>query len=337
MSIDAKIEERKKRWSKFLELDGSQRFMHWIYIEDEASPAPLPNPENKKARIEYAWMQYNFQEDDAIPCLHPYTGTEIFAEAFGCKVYRPEDNNPFALPFVSSVNEASRIKIPPIDTPPLGTLFEIADELYKRAGSRALMRLVDIQSPMDVTALIWDKNALYISLLETPEAIQELSGKCKQPQVDFLEEWFRRYGQDFIAHFPDYYMPWGITLSEDEVGAVSTTMFEKFSLPELIELSNQFGGIGIHCCAHARHQWYSFKQIPNLRMLNLVQPPDVLDDAIIYFANHTAQSPGWQTEWDLSLGPTQFPENAHLVLCSLVSNREQAQRRADLFNRLYRS
>lgn len=83
----------------------------------------------------------------------------------------------------------------------------------------------------------------------------------------------------FIAHFPDYYMPHGLTLSADEVGGVSPAMFERFFLPELSSLSRRYTALGVHCCANARHQWEGFKRIPNLAMLNLVQPLDVLTDA----------------------------------------------------------
>jgi len=165
----------------------------------------------------------------------------------------------------------SRIKTPELGSTPLTMLFEIADELRRRAGKNALIKLVDIQSPMDIAALIWDKNDFYSALIYAPEAVMELSVKVKELLTAFLDEWFNRYGVEFIAHYPSYYMPKGITLSEDEVGSVSPQMFVEYFLPELEELSNRYGGLGMHCCANARHQWENFKKIPNLRLLNLVQ------------------------------------------------------------------
>ena len=67
----------------------------------------------------------------------------------------------------------------------------------------------------------------------------------------FLDEWFGRYGRDHIAHYPDYFMEGGWTVSEDEVGVVNEEMFEKLFLPELNELSRRYGGIGMHCCVTA--------------------------------------------------------------------------------------
>lgn len=61
--------------------------------------------------------------------------------------------------------------------------------------------------------------------------------------------------------------PW---LSNDECGAFSAGMFEDFCLPELADLSQTFGGLGMHCCAKAEHQFESFKKIPHFYAFNRV-------------------------------------------------------------------
>ena len=304
---------RKQRWADFYAGKPDARFMVLVgYPEENVSPRPWPNPGEKQARLEWAWAAYGRDlrraaavDDDFIPFLDPFTGTEIFAEAFGCKVHRPADNMPFALPFVTTPAEADRVKVPELSVSPLALLFEIADELRRRAGPSAVMRLVDTQSPMDIVALIWDKTGLYTAMLETPEAVKHLAARVHTLFTVFLDEWFRRYGREFIAHFPYYYMPTGLTLSEDEVGAVSSEMFCEFFLPELQALSDRYGGLGIHCCANARHQWENFKRIRNLRMLNICQPPDVTKEAYREFADVTGQHHGF---WDAAVPPWQWPK-----------------------------
>ena len=129
----------------------------------------------------------------------------------------------------------------------------MADELFRRAGPGTLFCLVDLQSPLDVAALIWEKNDFYAALLENSAAVTGLVEKVKKLQFTFLDEWFRRYGREFIAHYPDYYMPQGVTLSVDEIGSVSGMMFLKYFLPDLCQFSERDGGLGIHCCANPRH------------------------------------------------------------------------------------
>lgn len=328
----AKVSQRKQRWLDFLDLSSSTRFVYLLRYAPELGVKPWPNPELKQPRIEWIWQNYKYHiqrmdwlEDDILPCLDMITGTDIFAEAFGCKIFRPEDNMPFALPFVTSARQAAQVNIPSLDTPSLALVFEMADELRRRAGPEVLFRLVDIQSPMDIAALIWEKQYFYTALIEAPEAVLELVMKVRTLLMSFLDEWFRRYGREFIAHYPDYYLPHGISLSEDEIGAVSSRMFNQYFLPELVEISDRYGGLGIHCCANSRHQWESFHKIPNLRLLNINQPEPIVREAYPYFA---IDVPQWHYGWDPGASPkewlAQLPPQAHVVIDITAESKEQA-------------
>jgi hypothetical protein len=330
MSI-SQIEDRKRRWRDFLSMENGTQYIFQINYQPDNAPRPQPWHNKKSERIEWAWEKYQrhmermeWLEDDSIPYLDVYTGTEIFAEAFGCEVYLPDDNMPFALPMIQSAREVDKVKVPDLSARSLAILFEIADELRRRAGEGAIVRLVDIQSPMDIAALIWDKNDLYMALIDTPEAVLELAGKVKQLMTAFLDEWFARYGREFIAHYPIYYMPQGITLSEDEVGAVNSRMFTKYYLPELTELSERYGGIGMHCCADARHQWENFKRVHGLCLLNLVQPVSELRQAYQYFADYVPQMHSWFGEGPAWTWIQQYPENARVVMESSAANKDEA-------------
>ena len=169
------IEQRKQFWRDFHVADGERKFICRIIPKDDSPARPSPYPELKAERIEWAWDQYRrmqqraeWLDDDCMPFLNPFTGTEIFAAAFGCDVSRPDGDMPFALPMVHNAAEAAKVKVPDLDAPALSILFEIADELRRRAGDDALMALPDIQSPMDITALVWDKNDLFCAMIEEP-------------------------------------------------------------------------------------------------------------------------------------------------------------------------
>ena len=101
-------------------------------------------------------------------------------------------------------------------------------------------------------------------------------------------------------------------------------MFEEFFLPELAMLSERYGGLGMHCCANARHQWENFLRIPGLRVLNLVQPPEVLRAAYPFFAEHVLQfhggleGPAWT--W-----PAQLPPRSRVVIETGASTADEAR------------
>jgi hypothetical protein len=342
-STALRIESRRVRWERFMRLDGKRAFMHVIACAEGVPERPWPTPANRAARVDWALKAYERRmdeleciEDDTVPFLEPYTGTEVFAAALGCDVAYPSDNMPFARPLITDASEADRVRVPDLSASPLALLFDIADELRRRAGTDAPMRLIDVQSPMDIAALVWDKNTFYTALLETPEAVQELASRVKQLLTSFLDTWFARYGRGYVAHYPQYWMDGGLTLSEDEVGGVSPRIFRELFLPELSELSARYGGLGMHCCANARHQWEGFRGIPGLRLLNINQPRPACDEALAFFAGTCAQMPITEPEWDLEKGPGQFPEGAHVVITSTVKTHAEALRRAEAFHRLFR-
>ena len=331
MNHDECIESRKTRWLEFYRPDASIRRLYWIHCYPDLPIQPRPFPGLIDERIDWSWQKFQIQlhnldwlEDDSLPFLDVYTGTEIFAEAFGCQIYYPEDDMPFARPLVNSAAEADRLEIPAIDCPPLARVWRIARELYRRAGPGALLRLPDIQSPMDIAALIWEKTSFYPAMLDDPDSVLRLAGKVHHLLTAFLDAWFAEFGTSCIAHFPDYYVPRGITLSEDEVGAVSPAHFRRFFLPELADLSARYGSIGMHCCANSRHQWDNFKTIPGLFLLNISQPPDATHEAYAFFADTAAQMHSFALEGPLWTWPAQVPPTSRVVFGMWAATQEEA-------------
>jgi len=326
--------ERVDRWTRFISNENSPRSMRFVRFSGTLPPQPWPRPDNVADRIEFAWAKYehatecmSWLDDDALPYLHPFTGTAIFPEAFGCAVHYPENDMPVARPLVFNAQEASRLQVPSLDHPALARVFGIADELRRRAPN-ALMRLPDIQSPVGIAALIWEKGDFFTAFLDNPDAVKELVGKCTALLMKFFDEWFSRYGQAFIAHWPDYYMPRGITLSEDEIGTFSPEMFREFFLPELAALSNRYGGIGIHCCANSRHQWPGFKEIPGLKLLQLSRPMDQMLESLQFFAEHCTQF--HRLADDSAADPRNgVPPRTRVLLDIAANSRDDAKRYAE--------
>lgn len=327
------IEQRKQRWRDLYDRPGPPGRLFLIRCPWDEPPARTKfRPDTVAARLDEVIAAYERQaaraawlDDDAIPHVSMLTGTEIFAEAFGCRVHLPGDNMPFALPFVESAAQADALQTPDMMSR-LGWLFEAADTAKARCGREVDLRLVDLQSPMDVVALIWDKASLFVAMLEAPDAVKRLAAKVLQLQTAFLDAWFARYGRSFVAHYPDYYMPFGVSLSVDEVGAVSGEMFNAFFLPELQAMSRRYGRVGVHCCADSRHQWANFLRVENLCMLNLVRPDDQLAEARTFFADHVAMMPNWRGEGEPWTWPAAYPPRSRVVFECEAASRDEAMR-----------
>ncbi|MCL2831847.1 MAG: hypothetical protein FWD78_01630 [Treponema sp.] len=266
------IGKKKQKWLDLYQ--GKERTAVVIEQKDYGTAPFLKSPDMNEffdwniRRCRLMLDSLDWLDDDLIPHVSLNTGTHIFAEAFGCPVLYPGDTNPYARPCVFCANDLLKIKQPELESSSLMKILEFGLKL-KKAAPLAMIQLPDIQSPLDIAAIIWDKTDFYSAMIDEPQAVKDLMEMVYLLLTQFLDLWFKTFGKEFIAHYPAYYMPYGITLSEDEIGSISAGQFKEFAWPLLCRLSAQYGGkIGIHCCADAKHQWGLLKSIPGLTLFN---------------------------------------------------------------------
>jgi len=276
-------------------------------------------------------------EDDSVPSVSLNTNTGIFAAAFGCPMHTFEDmeTNACALPIVETPAEADALPEPDPFAPPLNRLFELGRLARRELGPEAPIRPGDIQSPFDIAALIWKKENMFLAMIENPDAVHRLVAKCHRLLEGYLKEFRREFPNCNFAHCPSIWAPndLGAWLSEDEVGSISTEMFDEFCLPSLTALSETFGGLFMHCCATADHQYEGFKKIPNLRGLNRVFQEPGPRPAIEAFSGRTVLIQAW-------LGPNEVWEHLEMslpdtrwVFCPNPLEGDDAKRFMDEFRR----
>ena len=189
------------------------------------------------------------------------------------------------------------------------------------------MRLVDLQTPIDIAAIMWEKTDFYTCLITDPQVVIELCDKIRSLLTEFIDTWFSRYKKEFVAHFPTYYMPYGISISEDEIGAVSPKMFNEFFIDELCMLSDRYGQMGIHCCAESKHQWQNLKQVPNLKLLNLHRDAAEITQSIDFFKDFTAQMPDAFDSGGIENTCSHLSnDEGYIALWANAKNRDEALR-----------
>ena len=98
---------------------------------------------------------------------------------------------------VHSSQEANFLKKPKLMQSTLAVQFEMADQIFERIkqkfGHTPVFRLPDIQTPMDIAALIWKKEDFFPSMLIEPDSIKVLTQKIRELQFEFFDTWFARY------------------------------------------------------------------------------------------------------------------------------------------------
>ena len=224
--------------------------------------------------------------DHIVPMASLECATHLYAAAFGCPVHRYENNLPCALPVVRSAAEADTLEEPDIwNSPTLYRIFELAEELIRELGPDVYLGPPDLQSGFDTACSVWQKEELLRAMLEEPDAVKRLAAKCANLLRTFLIELRKEFPTLAPGHCPRAWAPpeMGFWVSIDECGSFSTDLFEAFCLPELTELSEAFGGLGIHCCADAEHQFESFKKIPNFYAFNRVAAAKGWDPLLEHF------------------------------------------------------
>ena len=286
---------------------------HALIVDAPQAPRPWLDDAAISARPVRDWVPWTVEnyeqqrafhealDDDSVPYVRLSTGTEVFAAAFGCPVHLFEDSNPAARPLVTTAEEADRLATPTLEARPLARIFEWVQRVRERVGPEVPIGVPDIQSPFDIAALIWRKEDLFVALYECPDAVKRLVAKCHDLLKTFLLAFKREFPNCNLCHCPTAWAPpeLGCWLSEDEAGCLSTAMFAEFCLPTLVDLSETFGGLFVHCCATADHQYAGFRRIPNLRGLNRVFQEPGPRPAIEAFSGHTVLIQAWLGEQDV--------------------------------------
>ena len=299
---------------------------HAIIMDPEPHPQPFPGDFAVSDEPLAEWLpsilrHYEAQLQllealghDAVPTARLGTGTGLFASAFGCPVHIYPDSPAAARPLVFSADEADRLAAPTLDTPALARVFEMGEMVRARLGPDVPISVPDIQSAFDIAALVWNKEDFYVAAMQQPDSVKRLVDKCQALLMLFFAEFKRRFTSVNLCHCPNAWAPpeLGVWLSEDEAGSMSVRMFEEFCLPNLNDLSDTFGGLFVHCCAAADHQYASFKKIRNLRGLNRVFQSPGARPAIEAFSGQAVLMMAWIDEatanalLDMALPDTRF-------------------------------
>lgn len=305
--MDATI-ERNKRF--LADLFAGPFPGHAIIMDPEPIVSGMPADVASSDRPVADWLDFHLRsyeaqvrvleeiDHDAVPYAKVQTGTQLFAEAFGATVHVYDDGWLAAMPLVTTPREADALAEPTLAARPLARVFELAGMLRERLGPEVPIGVPDLQSPFDIAALIWRKEDLYLAVVDDPDAVKRLAAKCLSLLKTFLREFRREFGEVNLCHCPMAWAPpeLGCWLSEDEAGAMSVASFEEFCLPHLVDLSEAFGGLFVHCCATADHQYASFCKIPNLRGMNRVFQEPGPAPAIRAFSGRAVLMQAWMTE-----------------------------------------
>jgi uroporphyrinogen-III decarboxylase len=217
--------------------------------------------------------QATWSKDDFVLHLQPQMGVSVFASAFGCEIEFPPYQMPWSHPVIKAGEPAERVyelEPPDVRSGLLGDILDYAEYFDRKAGDKYPIAVTDLQGPMDTAYLVWDSCEFMVAMYEHPKEVHHLMRLCTDLVIKFVKEMRSKVKEFVPAHFPPVYLPdgMGIAVSEDALAVLSNHLYEKFSLPYINELSEEFGGIIIHSCGNFEHQLDVLAKVHNLRAIN---------------------------------------------------------------------
>ncbi len=269
--------------------------------------------------------------DDSVPIARLSTGTQLYAAAFGCRVHEYADTNPCALPLVRTAAEADALVEPTVEgSRQLSRVLELGQLVRDALGPEAWLGPCDVQSGFDSASLIWNKEDFILAMVDEPVAVKRLVDKCAHLLEVFLRELRQEFPRLNPCHCPGEWAPpeMGPWLSNDECGSFSNAHFAEFILPELVDLSETFGSLGMHCCADAEHQFPLFKRIPNLYGFNRVAARRGYDPILEHFGGPDApvHALAWIGEEETERLIREAPEGTRFIFVLGTDDREVGKR-----------
>ncbi len=268
--------------------------------------------------------------DDFVPFVVLNTGTQLFPVAMGARAHISPDGVPCAIPFIDGPSQAAAVKnVSLANSPGLERVFTLADKVTQKLGPDVYLSVPDMQSGFDIAAMMWKKEDFFVSLGLAPDAVSELTEKCAALLKEFLTRFRSEFPNSTPCHCPTMWAPpeMGPWVSNDECGMFNTQMFEQFCLDELIDLSQTFGGLGMHCCADAEHQFESFKKIPNFYGFNRVAGKMGYPSLLDYF--NDAQSPvhvlAWLEDEDIKHLVTNAGPDTRFIFCKYCETIDEGK------------
>ncbi len=210
---------------------------------------------------------------DFVPALSPALGVVGIPSSFGCEVVWWEKDFPSVKPIRN--DDPRRIldlEKPRADAGELKRVLDHTRYFLEATGGRLPIRMGDIQGPLDSAALVFGHTEFFEAMRTHPDEAVRLMDLVTEVSIDFVKAQRRLVKEAGAAFVPSLFQPWlpdgsGVSISNDAAVMISPAMHDRFCLPFLNRLSEEFGGIYIHSCGNWSHLVPSLAKVRGLRGL----------------------------------------------------------------------
>lgn len=198
------------------------------------------------------------------PVLYADFGTVSSPKHWGGKAFLDSTGQRFNIkPVAKNVSAALEIDVIPVNHPDMDgpKAIKIYKRLCEKLGTNDIwLRMPDPQGPFTIAGLVVNQEELLMELYTNPDGVHELLNKTSDQYIDFVKYCQNESnGKMFGSVWPyTYFTPQnGVTIIEDMMPLLSADIYAKYAIPYLKKVSNQLGGLHIHCCG----QWKQHAEV----------------------------------------------------------------------------
>jgi hypothetical protein len=204
------------------------------------------NLRQMEALLQFAWS-------DELPHLHPWIGTGVYANAFGCEYLWRKGEAPDTRTRFARIDDVRGIAAPDWRTSPIMLMvMEAIDRLLEATRGRFPISTTDPQSPYDTATLVLDTSEFFTACYTEERTVRELLDAITRLFIEFTRVQRARIGEGRVAspghNIPGHPSLSGVTLSDDNLAVASPRFNERFSMPSNRRIADEFGGVFIHSC-----------------------------------------------------------------------------------------
>lgn len=201
--------------------------------------------------------------------LEPWYGIGIGVSAFGSEYVWKEGQSPATPSIFESIEEALACDPVPIETTQIGKdQLAYVEYFMDKTKGRLPMSFCDVQSPLNIVSEMLPTTALFMDIMDDPDAYSELAGRAGTLMRDYLVKQRELIGDALV--FPGH----GFASSREIVGLgasadtsimINNSLFEEYEVPNLAAMCEPFGGTFFHSCGNWKVKLPPVLSIPNIK------------------------------------------------------------------------
>ncbi len=211
-------------------------------------------------------------EADIPNFLEPWYGIGTAAAAFGIDYCWEEGQAPAIRPAFATVAEALACKTRPIKETACGRhTLDMISFFLEKTGGQLPISLCDMQSPLNVVCNMVDSTAIYLAMMDDPDAVRALLDKVAGLILNFAAEQTALLGQTLVSPghgFPSSGLFSSTGLSDDNIVMLSNEMYSDLAAPSFNRISVECCGASFHSCGDWAGKMDTVKQIDGLFMVD---------------------------------------------------------------------